>query len=307
MFLFFLFSFTIFNYLYQRIFLNNISLKYYIDKLFLYNKYLFKWSIEYENDIYITNKNKILAIFNHPNMLDSLFILKYLTDIYPEHKIIFVAKRELIKIPIIGNYIQNNFICLARDLKIDKDYIDKRLDLYMKSYKKIIIIIFPEGTTRCKETIKKSNNWCKKNNLEYYNNLLCPRYNGINIIYNIFKPDLILNNLIYYLDENPHKLTKCVYEKDLLGFNILFRCKIISQQLNNIIDFKRDIYKIWKYNDNILNEEYKQLNKIYNIIDKYYNINPNLIKKNDLLYQLSKLFLLLVLISIFINHYYLIN
>ena len=80
MFLFFLFIFTISNYLYQKIVFKDISLKKYIDQLFILNKYLFNWSIEYEkeDDHNINNINKILAIFNHPTILDGLFILKYL-------------------------------------------------------------------------------------------------------------------------------------------------------------------------------------------------------------------------------------
>ena len=304
MFLFFLFIFTISNYLYQKIVFKDISLKKYIDQLFILNKYLFNWSIEYEkeDDHNINNINKILAIFNHPTMLDGLFILKYLTEIYPEYKIIFVAKKELINIPFIGYYIKNNFICLERDLNKDLYYIEDTINLYMKKYNKIIIVIFPEGTTKCKETITKSNIWCKKNNLTNYNNLLCPRYAGLEIIYKVFQPNLILNNLIYYLDDNPYYPTKCLYEKDLLGFNILFKCKIISQKLNmSNINFKTQIYKIWEINDNILNIEFKKINYIYNLIDKYYNIHPNLIKKNELMYQTSKLFLLLVPISIYTN------
>ena len=307
MFLFILIISTFFVYVYQKILYKNINLKIFIDYIFNINKFLFQWSIESETLNLLSNyknKNRILAFFNHQSLLDGLFILKYLTDIYPEHKIIFVVKKDLIKIPIIGKYIENNFICLERKIIQDKDYMIKKINEYTHNYTKIVIVIFPEGTIRCTETVIKSNLFCKKNNIQILNNLLCPRYSGIDLINKEFKPDIILNNIIYYLDNNPYKFSKCIYEYELLNNNLPYKCKIITDTINKIdINFEWEIYNIWKQNDKILDLEYCKLNNIYNIIDKYYNIHPNLIQKNDLMFQTSKLFLLLVPISIYVNGY----
>lgn len=284
-----------------------MCIKNYYYYLFLLNKYLFNWSIELES---INNKNntenniipnKILVCSNHPRLLDGFFICKYLLDKYPEHTVLFIVKKDLIKLPVIGNYIKNNFICIERNITIDQPYIINEVNKYKSIYNKLIIVIFPEGTTICKETITKSNNWCELNNIQKYKNVLCPRISGIKLINDIFKPDLILNNTIYYIDDLYQN--KTLYEKDLLNLNIIHRCKIIEDILPNNIDFEIELYNIWKKKDELLTQEYIKLNKLYSIINKYYNIHPELIKKNDLMFQTSKLFLLFVPIA-FLCHGY---
>ena len=50
--------------------------------------------------------------------------------------------------------------------------------------------------------------------------------NGIKLINDNLKPDLILNNTIYYMDDINQN--KTLYEKDLLHLNIIHKCKIIE-------------------------------------------------------------------------------
>ena len=153
----FIFSiiYTFLEYIYQSIFYKEISTKNYINRLFILNKYLLNWSIDtsledtsLEN---IKDNNRILAMFTHPKILDGFFVLKYLTDKYPDHKIIFVVKKELINLHFIGKFINENYLCLERKLEKDEPYIRQRLKYFMSKYPKIVIAIFPEGTTYCKE------------------------------------------------------------------------------------------------------------------------------------------------------------
>ena len=288
--------------------LNNTKriLQIYFKYLFILNKYLYNWSIEldetsnYKKEFNNSN-DKILVISNHPKILDGLFIYHYLTNKYPEYFILFVIKNELTNLPFIGSILKNNCICLERKLDKDKPYLIEQINKYINIHKQIIIVIFPEGTTFCKETKKKSNNWCDKKNYEKYNNLLCPRISGTKIIYDTFKPDLILNNTIYYMDDINHNKTN--YEYELVNFNIIHRCKIIEDILPNNIDFEKELYNIWKNKDKLLKQEYIKLKNLYNTIDKYYDIHPKIIKKNDLMFQTTKIFILLIPIEIYLYGY----
>jgi 1-acyl-sn-glycerol-3-phosphate acyltransferase len=294
----FIFSiiYTFLEYIYQSIFYKNLSTKEYINRLFILNKYLFNWSIDVEEEYHI-NGDRVLALFTHPKILDGFFALKYITDKYPEHKIIFVVKKELVNLKLVGNYIRDNYLCLERKLEKDEPYIREKIRYFMNKYPKIVIVIFPEGTTFCKETVDKSNEWCDKNRINHFNNLLCPRMSGVRIIIEILKPNVITNNIIYYMDDLYKNKTN--YEKDLLKMDIINSCKIISKNIPIRDEF--NIYKIWRDNDILLEEEYKKLDLIYQCVNKYYFLNKNIILKNQLMFQTAKLFLLFIPFALYIN------
>jgi 1-acyl-sn-glycerol-3-phosphate acyltransferase len=276
-----------------------ININRYYEYLFKLNKYLLNWSIETDKRININTNihNKILVLCNHPKVLDGLFIYKYLMNLFPKHKIIFVVKKELCNIPLIGDIIKNNNLCLERNFHTDEIYIKNTLNKYITQYDKLIIVIFPEGTTYCKETIEKSNNWCKLNNLNNFKNVLSPRTSGIALINDIFKPDYIINNTIFYLDDINHN--KNNYEISLLNFDIIHRCKIIQEHIPINFDFKNNLHYLWLKKDKLLTNEYNKLDKLYNLVTKYYNINSNLIIKSELNYQTVKLYILFLPLGLY--------
>jgi len=161
----------------------------------------------------------------------------------------------------------------------------------MNKHQKIVILLFPEGTTHCKETFDKSNDFCKKKNINPFHNLLAPRVSGFKIIKKIFKPDEITNNIIYYLDDIDKN--KIVYERDILKYDIIHRCKILSSSVGNS-DTDIDLFKVWRENDDILKTEYKKLRDIHDTVVKYYNVNNNLINKNYLMFHTAKMLILLL-------------
>jgi hypothetical protein len=249
--------YTIIDYIYQTIFNEKFNIAAYIKRLFILNKYLLNWSIKSKELNYIDkNSERILALFTHPKITDGIFALKYLITEYPEHEVVFVVKKELVDTFLVGDYFKNNFICLEKDYSKDEEYIIETLTNIMKTYQKIVIAIFPEGTTHCFETIDKSNKWCDNNNIARFKRLLCPRTRGFELIKNIFNPTQIINNILYYEDDVNH--TKTNYEIDLLKFDIVHKCNIISESI-----IYSDIYKLWRKNDKILNIIYKQLDDNY--------------------------------------------
>lgn len=232
----------------------NINIMTYINNLFIINKYLMGWKLlsTFPENYYmldnIDNDKYILALFNHPTLIDSFFCLKYLINKFPEHEIVFVIKEELTKLFLIGNYFKKHHICIKRNFDQDKQYIINKINSIKLNNKKTIIVLFPEGTTFCKETILKSNNWCLKNNIDNFKNIIAPRILGYNLIKEHFMPNIILNNIIIYLDDL--KCNKSRYENDI------FKCNknvSICNIHTNIVDIDKDITNLWRENDNYIN------------------------------------------------------
>ena len=135
-----------------------------------------------------------LCISNHVSELDPILLL-YVFNKYSSLKYKFISDKHVKKIPIIGQ-LSN---------MIDTIYIDRNDTLYsitiIKEYvtKNTNICMFPEGTLFYKPTIKKSNKLCNKLNILPFNNVLCPKINGFNEIYNIIKPKQISVITFHYI------------------------------------------------------------------------------------------------------------
>jgi 1-acyl-sn-glycerol-3-phosphate acyltransferase len=242
--------YTIIDYIYQILFNEQFNISEYIKRLFILNRYILNWTIKSNELNYIDkNSERILVLFTHPKITDGIFALKYLTSEYPNHKVVFVVKKELVDMFLLGDYFKNNFICLEKDYSKDETYIVETLTKIMEEHEKIVIGMFPEGTTYCFETVEKSNKWCDNNNIPRFRRLLCPRTRGFELIKNLFNPTQMLNNIIYYEDDINHNKTN--YEIDLLKFDIVHKCNIISESI-----VEDDIYKVWRRNDKLLDKIY---------------------------------------------------
>lgn len=83
------------------------------------------------------------------------------------------------------------------------------------------------------------------------------------------------------MDDLYHNKTN--YENQIFKNDVIHSCKIISK---NVRKEDLDIYKLWRDNDILLDNEYKKLDIIHYYINKYYYLNGNLIKKNQLIFYL---------------------
>lgn len=290
--------YSMIQYTYQRYMNGYMCVKSYFYYLFMMNKYILHWSIETKKvDIDITTANKVIVMFNHPKVLDGIFVYKYLLERFPDHTVLFMVKKELTNLPLVGNFFKENCICLKRNIKEDEKNIKETVNRFMLHNNKLVVAIFPEGTTFCKESAERSIKWCNSSNIQPYNNVLCPRKSGIKLLQKIINPDLIMNNTMYYLDDIHHNKTD--YEIELLNLNTIHRCKIIEDTVDPSINFNKELYNLWRDKDRLLKCEYDILENIYNIIDKYYDIHPNIIKKSYLYFQTTKLLILSIPIALY--------
>lgn len=215
---------------------------YTLGKLFL------GWKLDYTK-LQITC-NHTLLISNHVNFLDA-FLINYILAIqYPEYHVVYITREQFSPIPIVGNYLKNNHILVKYNFAEDKIHIEEQITKLKKKYKKLIIVLFPEGVLQSSDNKVKSLKWIMKHNLPNYNNVLAPRTNGIYTVLNSFNPEEIIKSVIKYPD-NPQKDKGNEY-RHLLTSNFPKQCKIefskVNQKfiLNDKLGFEKQFYDFWK-------------------------------------------------------------
>ena len=184
-------------------------------------------------DIIDTIPDKVLLISNHSKLIDYITLHTVLTKKYPDHLPVFVSVDKVKKIPYYGSIFKDNYILINR-----KDTKSSIYDMVLKckdlENKKVVIVLFPEGDIYRNKNITKSDNYCEKNNIEKFNNVLCPRVIAYYTILRHFNPDEIHLSKLYYNDHNTFigyydflnifvkypkchiTLTPCVKEKPLI-------------------------------------------------------------------------------------------
>ena len=126
------------------------------------------------------NTNSIL-ISNHSTYFDWLYLLLLSRQFKLESNVKIMAMKQLLYIPFIGlGMYLFDFIFLCRKLEFDLITIKNRLKKTLDDSLPYLLILFPEGTVICNETLEKSNLFMKKQDLEYrYRNVLAPKHTGL--------------------------------------------------------------------------------------------------------------------------------
>ena len=253
------------------------------------------------------NINRILLISNHLNVLDCVNIQKFISSYYTDYLPVYIMSESVKKIPIYGKWVDKHCILIKNNIKYDKKIIeDKCKFLYNKSTKdkKYIFILFPEGCLRNAHNIIRNNNWCIKNNIKKFNNLINPRKTGFDLILNNFKPQKLILTSMIYGDDILNKKSQNFYSLFIL--NVAKKCNIyvcdISEYIKDInynIDIKNIlpnsyilensiIYRIWQKHD-ILHLGF------YNKIINSKNINT------DIIYILLKIIIYIYILQFLIK------
>ena len=226
----------------------------------------------FNSDIYYNGKfltsNKIdIVICNHISRIDSFLITSIIKNntikpIYP------IIQKELKKIPLIGSF-HKGCIVLERDLSKDKETIINSI----KNIDNGIIIIYPEGTRMNEDNFKKSHEYCEKNQLKKYNNLLYPKMKGLDIIINELNNSNKLGNLIDISFRLKDSLKFKTGYLDFIKHNVgNVYCNINSYKINklcinNYDNLKNWILMIWDKKEEYINEynnyEYKLIKNKY--------------------------------------------
>jgi 1-acyl-sn-glycerol-3-phosphate acyltransferase len=238
-----------------------------------------------------TNKVDIL-IANHLNFIDSMMISSILKIIDDRPFYFIIRKGPMIHMGGLSLLI-SKFKCIFinknanTDIEIIRDKISEINDG--------IIIIFPEGSIFSKNTHEKSLNYCKKNNLKPFNNLLYPRTTGLWIIINELKKKNKLGNLIDF----SILLTKCK-EKSNVVDNLIYTTKPLNKDSYDIGDTVSIIrtYNLAKYtkNKDMFNKFFIKIWREKDIILE----GPNYKKYNYKLIQYNKSKKIEILLLLFI-------
>ncbi|KAF5139687.1 acylglycerol-3-phosphate acyltransferase-like protein [Vairimorpha ceranae] len=148
--------------------------------------WIFKLSFDIKK-INKLDKKKLIIVSNHVGAIDFM-ILNFIFKTNGNMK--YLIKSEMKWVPIFYQVVDLlKFIAVSRNYKKDKDRIKKRIDLLLKSDIPVIVVIFPEGTRINKENLTRSIIFCKNRGLPVLSNVLYPRLNGFNLIYEILKKE----------------------------------------------------------------------------------------------------------------------
>ena len=238
----------------------------------------------YESKIKINGKitnpesNKInIIIGNHISSLDWGIVLGIL-DKFNINDWYYVIKRSQIIVPSFGTLFG-----FDHDIKVKKKWLEDQ-EHFEKQIDKIKtgnIIIFPAGTRFTKKKHKKAVEFSKKNNIPVYNNLLVPRTKGLwKLISYLSKKDR-LANIYDFTFVIPKYLKKELFLNKILEadlgdtYAVIKKIKVPDQKyLDDMIKFKKWIFKFWKEKDNLVNNIGKY---------EYIEYNPKLKASNYIL------------------------
>lgn len=184
---------------------------------------------------------RILLISNHVKLIDYITLHKVLIDLYPEHLPVFVSVDKVKKIPYYGDIFSKYYIFInKKDTKKSIEFmIEKCIELKTK---KVVMVLFPEGDIYRDKNVDKSNEYCIKNNIRKFDNVLCPKIRAYDIALKHFEPEQIKLTRLRYSD----CITFIKYIDFLNIFSKYPRCDVY------MTDCKKEtpLVDIWRYLDN---------------------------------------------------------
>jgi 1-acyl-sn-glycerol-3-phosphate acyltransferase len=192
-------------------------------------------------------------------MTDFFFLIKYLESTFPDFTPIYIIADFVKSIPLVDEIMGKNTIFIQRKYSEDEKLLKNKLYEFSKKNEKYILIIFPEGKIFTGEAIKKSNEWTLKKNEKMFNRVLYPRYKGIKIVLDYFKPNNIINLDLVYPDDILN--TKGKRHRDFLIDNLPHQCFIRGTDITDLFKLNEDLEKIllhiWRKKDEFLTNYYQ--------------------------------------------------
>lgn len=191
-------------------------------------------------------KGPYLIIANHYSWLDVLIIYTVLTSVAPGF--VFVMKRSLIKMPMIG------IICWGLGhpmMRKSRKRIGRKLanhialEVAAKEARQheYGIMIFPEGTRYNIHSYRKS----------HYQNLMNPKYSGLSILHEAMQPVTVIDITLAY-EKHSHTI------KDFL-FKRVGGVKVYAEQFNlGSLEIESWLQDRWQKKDQLLTQiQYQHL------------------------------------------------
>ncbi|KAK0095490.1 hypothetical protein PV326_008196 [Microctonus aethiopoides] len=132
---------------------------------------------------HISPNESAIMVMNHRTRVDWNFLWAAMYQAcmpsIAAHKLKFILKDPIRHIPGPGWIMQmNGFLYITRRWEEDKGRLSRTLDYLVALKRRTQLLIFPEGTDLTASSIRKSNNYAKKNGLPHYEYTLHPKTTG---------------------------------------------------------------------------------------------------------------------------------
>ena len=241
------------------------------------NKYMdWKHTLRLDLDLdKMNNSQRLLLIANHSNVTDFVHLFYLMSILFPDHKILGVTLKMFgdAGIPYISKELKDYHILLEGNFEKDKIFIEDRIN--ENKNKKTIMLLFPEGTMYRQSDVKKSIDWCKKNNLKMFRETLCPRSKGLYTILSGYKPDCVIQGLLSFKDD-PDRVKGNEYYH-ILENNFPLLCDVelyesnmidIFNSSNDLEDFEKKLYDYWYDIDDKIVRKYNSIRKLHKTIQE---------------------------------------
>mmetsp|Transcript_9155 Transcript_9155/g.13543 ORF Transcript_9155/g.13543 Transcript_9155/m.13543 type:complete len:303 (+) Transcript_9155:258-1166(+) len=127
-----------------------------------------------------TTLKMLLFFSNHTCTIDWVINLHFACKFWSARKVRFFMKREHLKLPVIGYaaYLHDMIFLKRNDTAADKKTISSKLDSLRSTNSPLWLWLYPEGTYITPSrvaTLKKVQEYAKKNNYPVLHNVLTPR------------------------------------------------------------------------------------------------------------------------------------
>lgn len=285
----------------------DLSKNAFLELLIIINNIFYPYNLIISGDK-ISPYESAIIICNHQTTIDWLYLLQF-AYLFDGSFIKIILKKELLKIPIIGQAMQFfEFIFLNRKWKQDQEILYESCSVIKTDKNAFWILIFPEGTIFTKETKQKSDDYGKLYNLKNFENVLLPKDKGLNFCLQNLPCDVIYDLTIGYSNSLSYSHENHVKKEWSDEYNIktVYSDKAPKQVHINCNKIKNSKSKDFRSEDFNIYDIFERKDKLLNYFQIYNNFSPgSIIKpKNIFPYSLFQIWLFFGVLCISFYFYF---
>lgn len=179
-----------------------------------------------------------IVICNHQLYTDWIYIWALLTHLGKGGNVKITLKKSLQWIPVLGWGMKIiGFIFISRKWNLDRPKFLRRISR-LAAFKPFSFLIFPEGTTLCKNGLEKSDGYAKGEGLPFTRNVLIPRSLGMYTSLLAVKDTIEgVWDLTACYSDIPSHLETGQFPEDLFGLTGLFGERRAPSKVNFVLRF----------------------------------------------------------------------
>lgn len=221
---------------------------------------------------FLTDSSDCVSISNHLSEMDYIVMAIINSFNYTNKKPIIVMKGILRYVLMATPWsLLSDHIYVKRNFDQDKLHITKVVN-YLKN-KNTNVMIFPEGGIFTDEKFLSNFQYCTKNNLKRYYNLLHPRTKGCDLIQTLLDTKNLYDITILYDTLTYDDLSRNYNFKNIVKYNIFPKNIYIDVQKHNISFNNQTFSSLWDNKDEMISLK-------SNHKDKFISNFPILLKPN---------------------------